>query len=152
MVSGLTENLHVAYDSSKDRALQPHYETWSDLQPFTENPGTSINLETIIRGEHVDIPKSLPSKITRAFVELSLENVAFGATVEADGKISPGEVPQPYLGEVELDASYAWGKVKEFKFDFKVIAGIEPSDESKHKEAAVLTGDLSYTRESGSGE
>jgi hypothetical protein len=135
-----------AYNSSKDRALQPSYEEWADIQPWTTNPGTVINLETLIPSETVEIPNTIPSKITRAFIVLSLDNFSLGATVEADKKVSPGPVPQPSLGLVRVDASYAWGNEKQFKFEIGVMAEIEPSSSSKHKDPAILKGDLSYTR------
>ncbi|KAA8652935.1 uncharacterized protein ATNIH1004_001844 [Aspergillus tanneri] len=137
-----------SYDISKQRVLQPRYELWTDLVPFTKNPGTEINLETLIPGVQVDIPQNIPSKVSRALLVLSSNHVAFGATVVAVKNASPGQVPQPYLGELGLDVSYTRGKQeKEFLFQFEVMAGIQPGKGSSHPEDdATLIGDFTYTR------
>lgn len=60
-------------------------------------------------------------------------------------KISPrGSAPQPYLGEVRLAASYAWGKNSAFTLRLSFKAGLQPGIGAKHQDVATLTGSMNY--------
>ncbi|KAL6690779.1 hypothetical protein J3F84DRAFT_404137 [Trichoderma pleuroticola] len=125
--------------------LQPWVETWNILLPVTKDPAPSIEIASLIPGQTVvDIPNTLPSEITRAYIKLSDHSFAIAGTATAK-KITPGSAPQPYLGEVALDASFEWGKSSSgFALKFAFSAGIVPSVEAKHQVPAVLVGSLSY--------
>lgn len=56
--------------------------------------------------------------------------------------VPPGEVPQPYLGEIKVDASFKWNR-SDFKLDLYTLAGIVPPS-STHQDPALLTGKLMY--------
>lgn len=129
----------------KDHDLSPYYEKYTDLQPITApTPATSINLVSIIPGQSIEnIPNNIPTDITHAYIFLSETTFAISGTITTT-HISKSSVPQPYLGEVELDASYTWGQKSEFKISFGITAGLEPSTVSQHDEPAVLMGQLDY--------
>ncbi|KAH8693992.1 hypothetical protein BGW36DRAFT_463605 [Talaromyces proteolyticus] len=126
--------------------LNPTYETWTDLEPFPA--GTSLpplQIKYLIPGQTIDdIPHTVPDTIERAFITLSAKEVGFGATVKAK-EVSPGAAPQPYLGQIKLDASFQWDR-SDFKFDLYVMTGIVPPSGSAHKDPALLTGSLMYQR------
>lgn len=126
--------------------LDPTYETWTDLEPFpTGTPVLPLQIKYLLPGQTIDdIPHTVPDTIDRAFIALSKDGVGFGATVKAKD-VEPGAVPQPYLGQLKLDASFKWD-LSEFKFDIYVMAGIMPPSDSTHKEPALLTGSLMYQR------
>ncbi|KAM0457120.1 hypothetical protein ACHAPV_006759 [Trichoderma viride] len=125
--------------------LQPWVEKWNVLVPVTKDPAPSIEIASLIPGQTVvDIPNTLPSEITRAYIRLSDHSFAINGTATAK-KITPGSAPQPYLGEVALDASFEWGKSNSgFALRFAFNAGIVPSITAQHQVPAVLVGSLSY--------
>lgn len=112
---------------------------------MTRDPATSVDVTSLIpTQEVVNIPDTLPSTITRAYVSLSDESFAVGGTVSADPP-SADSVPQPYLGQVALNAAFSWGRSSTFSFDVSIMAGIMPSQvTSAHQTPAVLRGSLSY--------
>lgn len=116
------------------------------MQPFIPDPSKTLNLATLIPHQTVEIPKTVPSDVTRASIVLSQKGVAIGVTIETEKGVEAGDVPQPYLGLVRLDASYEWGKTSDFNFKFGITAGIVPSSHSAHQEPALLEGDLTYQR------
>ncbi|KAL7905450.1 hypothetical protein GGI35DRAFT_488372 [Trichoderma velutinum] len=125
--------------------LQPWVETWNILLPVTKDPAPSIEIASLIPGQTVvNIPNTLPSEISRAYIQLSDHSFAIGGTVTAK-KITPGSAPQPYLGQIALDASFVWGNSNTgFTLQFAFSAGIVPSVSAKHQVPAVLVGSLSY--------
>ncbi|KAH8702294.1 hypothetical protein BGW36DRAFT_424574 [Talaromyces proteolyticus] len=150
-VGSVRGQLWSSYDISKERILQPYYEVWTDISPATRSPGTAINLATLIPGQTVSIPENIPSQITNAYAELSAESVSFGALVATrEPQDAEGQVPQPYLQQLRLDVSYAWQRVAEFKFNFKVLAGIpppagiSPSPGITYDQDTIISGELSY--------
>lgn len=113
------------------------------MQPITLTPASSIDLVSIIRGQKIEnIPVNVPTQITRAQIFLSETTFAIGGTITAE--ISQGAVPQPFLGQLSLDASYNWGNSSAFKISFGIMAGIQPSTASKRNQRAVLAGQLEY--------
>ncbi|KAF7590761.1 hypothetical protein BBP40_002376 [Aspergillus hancockii] len=143
-LGSIQAELWSGFDDSAP-ALQPYYEPWTNLRPLTEDPGRSINLETLVPNQKIDIPSNIPSSIKRATVVLSQKQVAFGATIQSK-PVEEGDVPQPYLGLVSLDAFYEWGKSSQFDFKLRVLAGIKPDVSSRHQESALLIGDVVYER------
>ncbi|OTA63077.1 hypothetical protein K449DRAFT_421900 [Hypoxylon sp. EC38] len=146
MGSTIRAQLWNSFTTSPCRTLSPYYEAYQDLQPFTPNPGTSISLETLIPGQTIEIPDRVPSAINRGYLVLTNTGVSIGATIETVEGVPPGNVPQPYLGQVRLDASYAWGKESEFDFKLGIQTGIQPSESSTHQLPALLEGEISYRR------
>ncbi|XXG94182.1 hypothetical protein Hte_000434 [Hypoxylon texense] len=146
MGSTMRAQLWNSFTTTPSRTLSPYYEAYQDPQPFTPNPGTSINLETLIPGQTIEIPDRVPSAIKRGYLVLSNTGVSIGATIETDEDVPSGNVPQPYLGQVRLDASYAWGKESEFDFKLGIQTGIQPSESSTHQLPALLEGEISYQR------
>ncbi|KAE8381121.1 hypothetical protein BDV26DRAFT_289824 [Aspergillus bertholletiae] len=134
----------------KNPTLNPTYETWTDLEPFpATTPLLPLQIKYLIPGRTIDdIPKTVPDTIERAFITLSTKEVGFGATVKAK-EVPPGAVPQPYLGEIKVDASFTWN-MSDFKLDLYTVAGIMPPSTSTHKDPALLTGKLMYQRTSAS--
>ncbi|KAI1406916.1 hypothetical protein F5Y13DRAFT_183807 [Hypoxylon sp. FL1857] len=136
-------------DSAMDEDLLPHIEKWSNLHPVTTNPASSIDLESLIPGQTVDnIPDTLPSEITAAYIALSADSFDIRCSIKADppdanpsGPDAPW-APQPYLGEVTLEASFSWGQSSSFELDVFISAGIESSQDAS--EDAVLQGSLHY--------
>ncbi|KAK5996411.1 hypothetical protein PT974_01745 [Cladobotryum mycophilum] len=144
-----SKNSQQGFDASKDLDLQPYEENWTILQPLTPSPATSIKIASLIPTQTViNIPDTLPSEITRAYVQFSQDSFAIGGTVSAQ-PISPGSVPQPYLGQVVLDASFAWGKSSSFTLNVAISAGIEPSVSSGIAKPALLSGSLDYDSSKG---
>ncbi|OJJ32518.1 hypothetical protein ASPWEDRAFT_31411 [Aspergillus wentii DTO 134E9] len=136
--------------SDESSLADPEYEEWTDFQPIPKDtPIPEMEIAYLIPGQTIDsIPDTVPKKISRAFISLSLQEIAIGATLTAN-KVEAGAVPQPYLGDIKLDASFSRteGK-KEFNFELYIMAGIEPSQSSTHSDPALLTGDLIYKRSS----
>ncbi|KAK3369577.1 hypothetical protein B0T24DRAFT_362258 [Lasiosphaeria ovina] len=137
---------------STSLAVSPLSEAWNSLQPVTKPaPAKSIDLGYVIPGQTIDnIPDTIPSQITRAYVSLSQTTFAIGGTISAKtnstGGVGPAvsAVPQPYLGEVTLDASYSWGKSSDFTLDLGICAGLKESENSKSRLSTTLVGNLSY--------
>ncbi|KAF5856156.1 hypothetical protein ETB97_007813 [Aspergillus alliaceus] len=134
--------------SDESSLADPDYEEWTDFQPIPKGTvSPAMEIAYLIPNQTIDsIPDTVPKKITRAFVSLSMQEIAIGATLKAN-QVEAGAVPQPYLGEIKLDASFSRqdGK-KEFNFELHVMTGIQPSQSSTHPEPALLTGDLIYKR------
>ncbi|KYK58971.1 hypothetical protein DCS_00098 [Drechmeria coniospora] len=127
----------------RDPDLLPFEERWTTLRPLTPSPATFIDLASLIPGQTVDnIPDTLPSQITRAYLALSSDSFSIRCSITANPP-SPGSAPQPYLGEVALDASFHWGQSSQFALNVVVSAMIMPSKDSSTMPAA-LTGSLSY--------
>ncbi|KMU83972.1 hypothetical protein CIHG_01756 [Coccidioides immitis H538.4] len=134
--------------SSKHLDVSPYYEEWIDMKPLAPNPAPYIDLTSIVPGEEIkDIPDNIPTEIESASIMLSGSDFAMGGVIKAK-PVTPGSIPQPYLGRIRLFVSYAWGKKKDFKLSFGFEAGLEPSKESKHQQPAILTGDLEYNSKS----
>ncbi|KAF4986973.1 hypothetical protein FGRMN_10596 [Fusarium graminum] len=91
----------------------------------------------------LNIPDTLPSEITRAYVSLPQSSFSAGGTVQAS-QVSASSVPQPYLGQESLDTSFTWGKSSAFTLDASFAAGITPSTTSITQTPTIMTGSLSY--------
>lgn len=137
--------MNAGFDLSTDQDLNPYYEQWVKLQLITTpGPGNSINLVLIIPGQSIqNVPGNIPTEITGAYLSLSGESFGIGGAIKSD-RLSQGSVPQPYLGQVRLDASYTWGNSSAFTISLGIMAGLQLSTTSKHNEAAVLIGSLDY--------
>ncbi|EER23026.1 hypothetical protein CPC735_020540 [Coccidioides posadasii C735 delta SOWgp] len=134
--------------SSEHLDVSPYYEEWIDMKPLAPNPAPYIDLTSIVPGEEIkDIPDNIPTEIESASIMLSGSDFAMGGVIKAK-PVTPGSIPQPYLGRIRLFVSYAWVKKKDFKLSFGFEAGLEPSKESKHQQPAILTGDLEYNSKS----
>ncbi|PHH66832.1 hypothetical protein CDD81_5964 [Ophiocordyceps australis] len=132
------------FESSLDWDLMPLTESWTTLQPLTPSPATSISFVDLIPTEKVlNIPDTLPSEITLAYLSLSDDSFNIRCAITANPP-TPGTVPQPYLGEVVLDASFTWGSSSSFALEVAVNAAIEPSENASVMEPAVLAGSLKY--------
>lgn len=131
-------------DETTKETIDPDYEKWADLEPITPNPASSINLTTLIPGHIIEFPENIKPEISNASVALSQSDFAISATLEVDSATSPGDVPQPPVGVVTLEASYAWQNTSQFKLDLGVLTRL-PSGSSTHPDPAVLEGNLSYT-------
>ncbi|PNY27034.1 Uncharacterized protein TCAP_03022 [Tolypocladium capitatum] len=141
----LTGQLWTAFESSKDQDLLPHMEKWNILQPVTPSPAMSIDVASLIPGQTVDnIPDTLPSKVTIAYISLTQNSFDIRCSVLANPP-PPTSAPQPYLGEVTLEASFAWAKASSFSLDVFIRASIEPSqDASEDTLPAIFQGSMSY--------
>ncbi|PHH93130.1 hypothetical protein CDD83_510 [Cordyceps sp. RAO-2017] len=140
----LAGQLWNEFDSSRDLDLQPYQEKWTILQPVTPSPATAIDIATLIPTQTiVDIPETLPSQITLAYVELSQDSFAIRCTV-ATSEPSADSVPQPSLGEVVLDASFAWGQSSAFTLKVGISAILDPGEDPSADTPALLTGSLNY--------
>ncbi|KLU85796.1 hypothetical protein MAPG_04816, partial [Magnaporthiopsis poae ATCC 64411] len=134
------------YDTSSAWELTPNDEAWTVLQPSLGNrqPAQFIDLAHVIPGNPiVDIPDCVPSQIRRAYVELSDTHFAIGGAIMAKTP-TLSSVPQPQLGQLELDASFEWGTSSSFTLDLLIGAALYPSKKSKHQAPALLTGALHY--------
>ncbi|KAF5656962.1 hypothetical protein FHETE_10691 [Fusarium heterosporum] len=132
------------FDTSLNQDLQPDMEVWTVLQPLTSNPANAIQIASLIPTQQVlNIPDTLPSEISRAYVSVSQNSFAAGGTVQAN-TVSASSVPQPYLGQVNLDTSFTWGESSDFTLDVSFAAGITPSTTSITQTPTVMTGSLSY--------
>jgi hypothetical protein len=137
------------FNLSLDLDLLPLIEKWDILQPITKNPATVIDLVNVIPGQTIDsIPDTIPSQITRAYLGLSPTSFALGGTIAAQER-ARASVPQPYLGELYMDASYSWGDSKNFSLELGVSAGIEQKSSADDPLAlfdtsAKLEGSLTY--------
>ncbi|KAK6860469.1 hypothetical protein PG995_004105 [Apiospora arundinis] len=118
------------FTSASDWDLLPYEEIWSILEPVTQNPAKSLEIANLIPKQTIlDIPDTLPSVIERAYISFSKDTFNIGGTVTAK-EVKAGNVPQPYLGLVSLDASFSWGDSKYFTLAVKIDAGIQPSQGS----------------------
>ncbi|KAI0118156.1 hypothetical protein GGR51DRAFT_498314 [Nemania sp. FL0031] len=140
----LTGQLWNDFNLSGDQDLLPHEESWTILQPITQSPAESIDITALIPGQTVDsIPETLPSQIKVAFISLTQSSFDIRCSLVAIPP-PPSSAPQPYLGEVTLEASFDWGQSKSFALNVFVSAGIEPSQDSEDALPATLQGSLSY--------
>ncbi|KAI0890544.1 uncharacterized protein GGS22DRAFT_151195 [Annulohypoxylon maeteangense] len=141
----LSGQLWNEFDTSNDLDLLPYEEIWTILQPVTKSPAKSIQIASLIPTRDViNIPDTLPSEIERAYISLSKDTFDIGGTATAK-EPQPGNVPQPTLGELSVDASFQWDASKAFTLDVGIRATIIPSEESNDDDLpAVLVGNLSY--------
>ncbi|KAI0907851.1 hypothetical protein F4823DRAFT_527482 [Ustulina deusta] len=142
----LAGQLWTSVGLPQDLDLLPHEEKWTILQPVTTTPATSIKIASLIPGQTVDnIPDTLPSEISAAYISLTQDSFAIRCSVTSNHPPA-SSVPQPYLGEVTLEGSFNWGKSSSFGLSVFISAGIEPSEEdaSNDIEPAVLQGALTY--------
>ncbi|KAJ8129841.1 hypothetical protein O1611_g3788 [Lasiodiplodia mahajangana] len=145
----LTGQLWNEFNLSADQDLLPHQETWTILQPLTKSPAESIDIAALIPGQTVDsIPETLPSQIKVAYISLTQSSFDIRCSVMAIPP-PPSSAPQPYLGEVTLEASFDWGQSKSFALNAFVSAGIQPSQDSEDGLPAILQGSLSYNSATG---
>ncbi|TGJ87821.1 hypothetical protein E0Z10_g925 [Xylaria hypoxylon] len=136
----------VDVESSQDLDLLPHQEKWTILLPVTTGRATSISIASLIPGQTVvNIPDTLPSEVTDAYLALTQTSFDIRCSVEANRPVA-GSVPQPYLGEVALEGSFNWGESSSFALGLFISAGIEPSEENAadNVEPAILQGLLTY--------
>ncbi|KAI0117296.1 hypothetical protein F4814DRAFT_415811 [Daldinia grandis] len=133
------------FDLSMDTDLLPHVEKWSDLQPLTSSPAKSIDIVSLIPGQEVDnIPDTLPTNITMAYMELTQDSFDIKCSITANPP-SKGSAPQPRLGEVTLEGSFNWGSSKSFALSAFISATIEPTqDAPENVLPAIIEGSLSY--------
>lgn len=115
------------------------------------DPAKVIDLRYIIPGKPIgSIPDTIPSQISRAYLSLSITDFALGGTIKAadksDEQATKPAVPQPILGEVQVDASYSWGKKSDFSLELGIIPGLSASASSPPEldTAATLIGSLKY--------
>ncbi|KAI1457411.1 hypothetical protein F4805DRAFT_467424 [Annulohypoxylon moriforme] len=138
----LSGQLWNEFDESKDLDLLPYEEIWTILQPVTKSPAKTLEIAALIPTQEViNIPDTLPSEISRAYISLSKNTFNIGGTVTAKEPQSDN-VPQPSLGEVSIDASFEWGQSTAFTLDVGIQAVIGPSEDSD--DAAILEGNISY--------
>ncbi|KAM0188806.1 hypothetical protein ACHAPI_010415 [Fusarium lateritium] len=135
------------FDVSPLRDMQPEYEITSNLTPLTENPATVLNLLTMIPDMEIrNVPATIPTQISRAYIVLGNNGVALGGTVnsKAFDVVDPPPVPQLDLGVISIDASFAWKGQTRFKLTAAFMAEMRPSPTSVHQETAVLKGGVDY--------
>ncbi|PLN77512.1 hypothetical protein BDW42DRAFT_196492 [Aspergillus taichungensis] len=136
--------LWTSFDNDPNRDLTPHYETWEDLQPTVKDPARALDLRRLVPGNTVEnIPPFIPSQLTRASITLSQDTFTIGGTITTN-KATIGQMPHPYLGELQLDASYNWGDQKGFTFAFGVMATLEASPSATRPNPTDLWGQLKY--------
>ncbi|KAF5590580.1 uncharacterized protein FSUBG_10796 [Fusarium subglutinans] len=140
----LSGQLWNDFDASVDLDLEPEGEKWAILTPLTPSPASSIDIATLIPGQTVvDIPDTLPSQITLAFIELSQEYFSLRCQATANPP-TPGSAPQPYLGEVVLATYFNWGSSSVFTFDVGISVLIDPPEDSEIDLPATFVGTLGY--------
>jgi hypothetical protein len=115
------------------------------LTPVTKNPTDRIKLlEIVPTGEKIEnVPDYIPTDITEAYIYISSNTLAIGGAITA-ANLSPGDVPQPYLGQLRLNFTYTWKPTSAFTLQFGIRTGLQPSIASKHREPALLEGQLDY--------
>ncbi|KAK3395147.1 hypothetical protein B0H63DRAFT_408500 [Podospora didyma] len=137
------------FNSDKSRVLDPNYRAAIDIQPFTTNPATEIDLITLIPGQKIEnVPANVPTKITAAGLYLSQEKFSFKTTLQSADNIAgdqASDVPQIDLGRIDLAASYTWGKASDFTLHLGITSILTPSTVSKHQDSAILSGTLDYS-------
>ncbi|KAI1426137.1 hypothetical protein F5Y12DRAFT_310178 [Xylaria sp. FL1777] len=140
----LTGQFWNDFDLSGNQDLLPHQESWTILEPVTQSPATSIDIASLVPGQTVDnIPETLPSQITVAYISLTQNSFDIRCSAVAIPP-PPSSAPQPYLGEVRLEASFNWGQSTSFALNVFISAGIQPSQDSENEWPALLQGSLSY--------
>ncbi|KAI1124285.1 hypothetical protein F5Y10DRAFT_269275 [Nemania abortiva] len=145
----LTGQLWNGFNLSGNLDLLPHEESWTILQPLTKSPSESIEITALIPGQTVDsIPETLPSQITVAYISLTQSSFDIRCSAVAIPP-PPSSAPQPYLGEVTIEASFEWGQSKSFALNVFVSAGIQPSEDAEDALPALLEGSLSYNSATG---
>lgn len=137
------------YGTPAELLITPQYESFSSLQPVTTNPVLVLDLATLIPGvdKIPDIPDTVPTEITRAYIYLSQDTFAIGASIDSKAHVGgdqPGKVPKIDLGQISLNASFSWGASKNFTLELAFTTVLVPSENSKHKETAYLIGDVKY--------
>lgn len=138
------------YDTASAWELSSSDEKWTVLLPsLNKQPAKFIYLAQVIPGITIgDIPDCVPSKISRAYLELSDKHFALGGAITA-GTPTLSKVPQPQLGELALDAKFDWGASSGFTLDLQIGAALYPSEHSKHRAPALLRGALHYENVNG---
>ncbi|KAG5765872.1 hypothetical protein H9Q72_006076 [Fusarium xylarioides] len=143
------------YDDSIIRDMQPEYETTSDLYPLTETPAKTLNLIKMIPNFVIqNVPKTVPTQISRAYVTLSSSGVRLGGTIEslAFESDDPPPVPQLDLGLLSIDAGFTWEDKKDFTLTIAFLARLQSGPASVHKETAILKGGIDYSSGTGKWE
>ncbi|KLO97396.1 uncharacterized protein LW93_3374 [Fusarium fujikuroi] len=143
------------YDDSVIRDMQPEYETTTDLYPLTDTPAKTLNLIKMIPGADIEnVPSTVPTQISRAYVTLSRSGVRLGGTIESRAFESdnPPSVPQLDLGLLSIDAGFAWEGKKDFTLTIAFLARLQPAPTSVHKETALLKGGIDYSSGTGKWE
>ncbi|KAF7559939.1 hypothetical protein G7046_g4213 [Stylonectria norvegica] len=136
------------FDNSPIRDLSPNYEIIANLLPLTADPASTLDLVNMIPNQTVEnIPRNIPTEISRAYIMLSNDNFAIGCTIQSKAVQTTEQdlVPQLDLGIISIDGSYSWGKSSNFQLNVGVMAQMRPSVDSKHQDTAILTGTLSYS-------
>ncbi|KAG5661276.1 hypothetical protein KAF25_005398, partial [Fusarium avenaceum] len=131
------------FDVSPLQVIQPGYEITSNLIPLTDSPATALNLLTIIPDMEIsNVPATIPTQISRAYIVLGNNGVALGGTIKSKAfdMVDPPPVPQLDLGVISFDASFAWKGQKSFKLTATFMAEMRPLPTSIHQETAVLKG------------
>ncbi|QGI71151.1 hypothetical protein CEK26_003488 [Fusarium fujikuroi] len=143
------------YDDSVIRDMQPEYETTTDLYPLTDTPAKTLNLIKMIPGADIEnVPSTVPTQISRAYVTLSRSGVRLGGTIESrafESDNSPS-VPQLDLGLLSIDAGFTWEGKKDFTLTIAFLARLQPAPTSVHKETALLKGGIDYSSGTGKWE
>lgn len=108
-----------------------------------------LDLVTLIPGvdKIPDIPDTVPTEISRAGIYLSQDIFAIAASIESKAHVGgdqAGKVPKIDLGQIDLNATFSWGKSKNFTLELAFTTALVPSENSKHKETAYLIGDVKY--------
>ncbi|KAF4332927.1 transcriptional activator srcap [Fusarium beomiforme] len=117
------------FDVSPLLIMQPGYEITSNLIPLTESPATALNLLTMIPDMDIsNVPATIPTQISRAYIVLGNNGVALGLTVKSKAfdVVDPPPVPQLDLGVISIDASFAWKGQKSFKLTTAFMAEMRP--------------------------
>ncbi|CVL11755.1 hypothetical protein FPRO06_13055 [Fusarium proliferatum] len=143
------------YDDSVIRDMQPEYETTTDLYPLTDTPAKTLNLIKMIPGVDIEnVPSTVPTQISRAYVTLSRSGVRVGGTIESRAFESenPPSVPQLDLGLLSIDAGFTWEGKRDFTLTIAFLARLQPAPTSVHQETALLKGGIDYSSGTGKWE
>ncbi|QGI88486.1 hypothetical protein CEK25_003442 [Fusarium fujikuroi] len=131
------------YDDSVIRDMQPEYETTTDLYPLTDTPAKTLNLIKMIPGADIEnVPSTVPTQISRAYVTLSRSGVRLGGTIESrafESDNSPS-VPQLDLGLLSIDAGFTWEGKKDFTLTIAFLARLQPAPTSDGEDKGKSVG------------
>lgn len=114
--------------------------------PNTNPVAKSISIPKMIPGVEIEnVPKNIPTDITRAYIVINQDSIAVGGTIESVDYSSSDAYPVPQLdlGYISLDASYDWSK-SELAVQAGILVELKPSEHAKHQEVAMLTGHVEY--------
>ncbi|KAM0229925.1 hypothetical protein ACHAPO_009647 [Fusarium lateritium] len=141
----LSGDLWNTFVDLQDWDLTPTGEHWTVLTPVTPSPATSIDIATLIPGQTIhNIPDTLPSDISVAFISVSQESFALQCVAVANPP-SPTSAPQPYLGEIGIATSFKWGSSSTFTFGVALSVLIDPYKDSPVDLSATFIGSLIYS-------